>query len=597
MGRQGGIPAVPQTKRISTYLWANHYWLLFGSLMGIIQNIAGVFPPIYLGKAIDALIQLAKAGSDAAANSSLQTIIFWYALTSIILAASRVGKRYGIRVMTNLINCSLRRDLLSGIFSWSMPKSDQERIGDLMSRAVGDVQQVADSIRMVMVNIFDTGFMILVNLVALFILRPEITIWVILPIPASILLAQAIGPHVFKRAIRVREIASQLNTHLHQAISGVRLFRFLGLELANNRRFDGISRSQAEANVKLVRFQGGVIPMYTAIASLGIIIIITLGGQAVTHGTWSIGGFTGYLTIYIIAAERVLNAAKVINRYQAGKAAWKRVLGKLETAVDFAEPSMDCNRFTGVNGIEVRAENLSFSFPGSSRRVLQDLSLHFPAGSLIGITGPVGSGKTALALALSGLYPYRGSCTLNGLELASLSRAERVAAISYMGQGEFLFSTSIGENIAFLPEQEVDTERLEQVAHWAALSDDLTLFPEGYQTTIGESGVRVSGGQRQRIALTRALYPKSPLLILDDPFSAVDIATEQRIINRMRKAFAARTIVLFSHRLACFPKADHIILLNNGRIEAEGSHALLMQEGGVYARIFTAQQWMEEHDQ
>jgi ABC-type bacteriocin/lantibiotic exporter with double-glycine peptidase domain len=247
---------------------------------------------------------------------------------------------------------------------------------------------------------------------------------------------------------------------------------------------------------------------------------------------------------------------------------------------------------------------VTFSFPGDNGAVLDRLSLEVPPGALVAVTGPVGSGKSALARALLGLYPLQaGSILLNGQALEALSPAERTAWIGYLPQNPFLFSGTVRENVTLNLADGSAEKMHEQLAHliWlAGLEEDVRVFPDGLDTLIGEQGVRISGGQRQRIALARAFAVHPGLLILDDPFSSVDVDTESRIIARLHETFGPgapieqqATIIFFSHRLAVFPLADLVVVLEKGRIVEQGTHVSLLQSEGLYARIYRAQQRVE----
>ncbi|MGE5549939.1 MAG: ABC transporter ATP-binding protein [Bacteroidota bacterium] len=580
--------------RLAPYIKAQWTWLLFGSLTGIIMNTSVVLPPILLGKALDAVLALGGHGSGAGRAGTVGHWVLLYFGAMVVYAAGRVGKRYGFRIMANRINSDLRRDLLDMALAWPVARYEREHIGDLMSRAVGDVQVLADAVQVTVTEVFDTALMMLSNLAALLLIQPGLTLRAALPIPLALLAAQTFGPHIFRRATKAREVAAKLNNHLQPMISGVRIFRFLGREEANTTIFAGISEEQKRANVELSLLQGGAVPLYSIIAMLGTLLVLGFGGTLVIQGHWTIGGFTSYLTMFTAMSARTLTAARVINRIHVGRAAWRRISAKLEGApagnrsVIVPQPIVE-------RGVTVNVKDLSFAFPGAADSVLRGIDIHAVPGSIVGVTGPVGSGKTALASALSGLYDYKGSVLVNGRELRLLDADERAALISYMGQTDFLFSATIAENITLQPLDQADLEHLDQAVQWAALAEDLPLFPQGYATQIGEGGVKVSGGQRQRIALARALYAGKPLLILDDPFSAVDLATERRIIQKLREAFAGRTIFLCSHRLASFALADWIIVLNHGTVEEQGTHEALMRGEGIYARIYKAQQWMEMH--
>lgn len=557
------------------------------------MNTSVVLPPLILGKAVDSLLAVDKLGATPARLDAVGRFALLYVVVTVIYAAGRTGKRYGFRIMSARLNCALRRDMLQTYLAWPVPRYEQERTGDLMSRAVGDVQVVSEAVQVTVTEVFDTGLMMLSNLIALMLIRPGLTLLAALPIPITIAAAQALGPYIFRRATRVREAASRLNSHLEAMVSGVRVFRLLGREKANQSHYEGLSVELHDTNVNLTLLQGGVIPLYATIASLGVVLVIGLGAARVIRGGWTVGAFTSYLTMFTAMSARALVAARVINRVHVGQAAWKRIRAKFDGVLQEGAPQPSEHGPAPAAGVEI--EELRFTFPGATEAAIPGLTLHVPAGSIVGVTGPVGSGKTALAMALSGMYPYAGRIYVNGRELASLPPGERVRLIGYMGQDDFLFSGTIAENIAFQDVNETDVRALHEAARRAALSDDIEAFAEGYDTHVGEGGFRVSGGQKQRIGLARALYTPKSLIILDDPFSAVDLATERRIIERFRASFDGQTIFLFSHRLAGFTLTDQVIVLNHGAIAEQGTHDELIRAGGTYARIYAAQQWMEEH--
>ena len=576
------------------YIWEQRYWFALGSVSAVIMNTSVVLPPIFLGKIID----LMRNYKPTAGVQQLYTAFAVYLGSLLLYNVPRIGKRYWLRVMANRMNCRLRSDILSAVFSYPLPKYDQEKIGDIMSRAIGDVQSFCDAVQVTVTEVYDTALMMLSNFVALLVMRPGLTLVASLPIPLAVWLAQWMGPRIFTRATKVREASSVMNQHLQQNVSGVRVLRLLGREEAEGRRFEGLSARLRDTNVWLALLQGGVMPVYSVTASVGVLFVIAWGGMDILNGTWSLGAFTGYLTLFVNMAARTLVGANVINRAYVGAAAWRRIQAKLKAVEggDAVEMAHDAGvSVAAAAGVRIQACKLAMTFPGKDSPAVSDLTLDIPEGAWVGVTGPVGCGKTALALALAGLYPYAGSLRLNGGELSGFTPAEKVANVAYLGQDAFLFSASIAENISFKDPEEADIAALEQAATWAALSDDLPLFAEGYATTVGESGVRVSGGQKQRIALARALYPRAPVLILDDAFSAVDIATERRMRARLRDASTGATVIMMSHRLASFVYTDFIVVLDKGKVLERGTHEELMAAGGMYSRIFMAQQWMEEH--
>jgi ATP-binding cassette subfamily B protein len=250
----------------------------------------------------------------------------------------------------------------------------------------------------------------------------------------------------------------------------------------------------------------------------------------------------------------------------------------------------------------VTLRGLTFRYPGAESPALRSLDLDIPAGSLVGITGPVGSGKSAMARAILGLHPTEsGTVLVGGREPSRLTADERAGLIGYLPQDTLLFSGSLRENLTLTREPGTRDDRpLGRAIRLAALEEDVAGFPGGLATEVGELGVRVSGGQRQRIGLARAIAAGAPglpgLLVLDDPFSAVDVATEAQIVTSLKQAFGPDapqrdrvTVIVCSHRLAAFPHADLVVVLQDGRIAASGTHASLLRESPLYARIFQAQ--------
>ena len=347
--------------------------------------------------------------------------------------------------------------------------------------------------------------------------------------------------------------------------------------------------------------------------SAGVVLLVWQGGERVLAGAMTVGGFVAYLELYLRAVNRGLREVPVlVNQVQASAAAYARLQSLCAPPLTMRdEPrfaSFVPNHTVGMNwrsdesnedkfssgAVPVSIHQISFRYPGSPEPALKDVSLEIPAGTFVAITGPVGSGKSALARALLGLYP---------LESGSIAFNAHPPAIGYLPQEPFLFSGSVRENV--LMGKSNFEDGIENAIRLAALAEDVRGFPAGLETPIGELGIRVSGGQRQRIAFARALAafaPQQPgLLVLDDPFSAVDVDTEAQIVAGLREAFGPlasperrATMVLCSHRLAAFPHADLVVVLEHGRIVEMGTHNELMRAGKLYAHIYDAQRRVEQ---
>jgi ATP-binding cassette subfamily B multidrug efflux pump len=603
MTRTFDLPREPF--RLISYLgrYRNKFWIQAAG--GILYNTVIVAGPIFIGRMLDSATAIEQLGPSPERLRAVGLNAVLFVLVTVFFQFARYVKRWYIRDMSNRIACDMSAGLLSSLLGRPMAQLERESVGDLMSRTVGDVNQIVTTMQTTINEIWDTWLLMLSYLVVLLVYSPRITLLCAIPIPIALYVAESARHPLYRFATQARRAAAQVNSHLQRMLNGISILRLFGREDVEAQRLKELSITQMSWNIKTSLLQTGIMPIYATLASLGVIGVIGLGGQEVISGSWSLGRFTSYLIMFMAMSMRTAVAARVLNQFHTAKAAWDRVKEKLaeNPAATAAETqpqerpktSHSPARAAVATGVGLRVDNLRFSFTGASHDALEGISFNIPAGSLVGITGAVGSGKSALAAALTGLYPYAGSIRLDGRELRELDDTERVASIAYSGQDAFIFSSSIAQSIIQRPTQDTghDDARLQAALHSSALVEDLALFPEGLDTLVGERGVRISGGQRQRIALARALYAGCPLLILDDPFSAVDIGTERRIIDRLRTGALGQTVLVFSHRLAAFTQADWVLVLDRGRLIEQGTHEALMAAQGVYHRIYTAQAWLE----
>ncbi|MBB6216194.1 ABC-type multidrug transport system fused ATPase/permease subunit [Anaerosolibacter carboniphilus] len=579
---------------LKSYLRKYRKQFIIQAVSGILYNTVIVAGPILLGLALDAAGTIEKQGVNRENTRTLIMYCFLFVGVTIFFQYARYIKRWYLRDMSNRIACDMRAGILSKALGQSMEQLDRESVGDLMSRTVGDVEQVVSTMQSTINEAWDTWLLMLSYYIVLLYYDPMITLVCSIPIPIAIYAAEAVRHPLYRFSTNARKSASIVNSHLQKTLNGITTLRLFGREETENERLKAYSKDQMHWSIKVSLLQTGMMPVYSTLASLGIIGVIGLGGNRVINRGWSLGHFTAFLTMFIAMSTRTWVAARVFNQFHAAKASWDRIKEKLDSPHLIEEVSVTFeNRHT--NDIDIVVKDMDFKYTNSAQDVLSGISFNAKTGAIIGITGPVGAGKSALATVLTGRYPYRGSIKILGEELREIHREKLTSLIAYSGQDSFLFSSTIEENITFgiLDKYAAEYERLQKILYITALSDDMELFPNGIQTVVGEKGVRVSGGQKQRISLARALYADTPILILDDPFSAVDIGTEQRMIARMRQELKGKTIFLFSHRLDAFKDIDHILVLDQGRLVEQGNHHKLMEVDGIYQKIFSAQKWME----
>jgi len=498
-----------------------------------------------------------------------------------------------------------------------MARLHQTPIGDLMARIIGDVDVMGRGIGELTTETWDTVLFSISLIVGMVVIDPGLTVVALLPVPLAMVLAQSVGQRVSARTTRARRANAAMTAYLQERLTGLTVVRLFGRIQTTVARVAVLSRCVAEANLASIRLRSGLQPIYTVLMASGIVFVIWLGGRRVVLGAMTLGTLIAYLDLYGRFVGRGHRIPQLFNSVQSGAAAFARLEPLLAPPLGGQHSWRARFSPNAVPGIDRQAsapasrparpcavsiQGVTFRFPGGNGAALDDLNLEVAPGALVAVTGPVGSGKSALARALLGLYPLEaGQILIDGQSVAALSPAERAARIGYLPQAPFLFSGTVRENI--LLDRQDGAQGEDSLAHWLQLSvleEDLHDLPQGVDTEIGEQGVRLSGGQRQRVALARAAGVWPGLLVLDDLFSSVDVKTEAIIIERLRDTFGPAapldrqaTIIFFSHRLAAFPVADQVVVLSEGRVIEQGPHISLLREGGLYARICRAQQRIE----
>jgi len=547
------------------FKYPKDFWLQ--AIGGILYNTVIVFGTVFLGKAIDAA-GLVYEGR-AALPLFYKDLLLFLGFT-LTFQLARYFKRFYMRLLVNKMSCDIRAGLLDTLFSLSLDTLSSEKTGDIMSRMVGDVDAVGASVQTTVTELWDTILLMLSYFVACMVYNSRLTLIASIPIPFALLLAETLRHQLYSLSLKSRKAASKINVHLQHNVTGVMLLRLFGLEQTDQERFTFLLSEQYKWQVRSSLLQSGMGPFYILLANLGVVLVLGMGGKYVVSGNWTVGTFTAYLTMFIAMATRTNKAAKVMNTWHGAKASWDRICEKFSEQCAGRQSKDDSAVLLEEQGLTI--QNLRFSYPFAGTEIIQNISFSALNGQIIGITGPVGSGKSALAAAISGLY-----------------QKERDPRIAYMDSTHFIFSDDVAFNINF----DNDHADIGSAVELAELTNDIAQFKDGLSTRLMERGVRVSGGQRQRIALARAWATDCRLLILDDPFSAVDIAMEQKIMQNLRKQVGDRIILLFSHRLSSFVYTDKVILLKDGCIADAGTHEELCAREGLYSSIYAAQRFLE----
>ncbi len=594
--------------------------LVIGSIAGIAMNVAIVLPAVFLGRAVNAVLAFQKgtmSGSGVGAAAAL------FVAATAATQVPRIGKRYWLGLARARFQANVRSDALRGVLAWPMERLAAMPVGGVMARVVGDVEVLGLGVGEVIVETWDTLLFSVSLMVTMFVYDPRLALVALAPVPVALLIARMAGRIVAARTTDARQSDADLTAALHERLRGFRLLRLAGRTDAAANRIRVLAHRQAAAELGAIRVDQGLAAIYTTLLSSGALFIIWLGGRSVAAGALSVGGLVAFLQLFARFTGRAPRIPQMANRVQAAGAAYIRLRDLLAPPLaavgeprwssfspayvaGTCSPSPEPDRAGGVPAA-LSISGVTFSYPGTDTPTLHDIDLEAGPGRLIAVTGPVGSGKSALGKLAAGIYrPDRGSVLLGGAPVTGIPPTQRARRVGYVAQEPDLFSGTVAENVLLAPGAYVaerDDAVIGPAIARAALADDIAGMPGGVRTQIGEGGVRVSGGQRQRIAIARALAAGGTpsLLVLDDPFSAVDVQTEQAIIGALHDHAAGRltkapTILLLSHRLAAFPAADEVVVLQGGAIEERGTHAELLGRGGLYARIYRAQADLESSE-
>jgi ATP-binding cassette subfamily B multidrug efflux pump len=590
--------------------------LVIGSAAGIMMNVAIVLPAVFLGRAINTVLAFQR--HEATGGQVAEAAVLFVVATAAT-QVPRIGKRYWLGVARTRFQANVRADALRGVLAWPMDRLAAMSVGGVMARVIGDVQVLGLGVGEVIVETWDTLLFSLALIVTMFLYSPDLAALSLASVPPALLLAKLAGRLVARRTTDARQSDADLTTVLHEQLHGFRLLRLAGRTAVAEERVHALADRQAQAELAAIRLDEALSAVYTTLLSAGVVFVVWIGGREVAAGTLTVGGLIAFLQLFVRFAGRAPRIPQMVNRVQAAGAAYVRLEPLVAPALPVsADPAWSSYRSTHVAGIELqprqpvlerrsaarlKLDGVTFAYPGSTRAVLTDLSLEVPAGSLVAVTGAVGSGKSALARLAAGIYaPDTGRVLIDDQSAVGLEPAERATLVGYVGQDPHLFSGTVADNVMLgtgAPMRADGQPAAQRAVALAVLTADVAAMPDGLDTEIGELGVRVSGGQRQRIALARALGAGGhvpALLVLDDPFSNVDVATEAAIISGLREAIGPAapvgeraSILLLSHRLAAFPYAERVIVLEGGRVEEQGTHGELLAAGGLYAQIFRAQ--------
>jgi len=488
------------------------------------------------------------------------------------------------------VEYELRKALLEHLHKLGPSFFATHPTGEIMSRATNDLQQVRLLLGFGILNVASSLFSLVSALWVMIDISGRLTLAALVTAPVLMVVMRWFSAGFYARTKANQEAIGEMSDRVLASLAGIRIVRSFAMEESELSDFDRANDKYLDASLSLARLRGSMGPVMGSVSAFGVLVVFWYGGTLlIEDDTFTTGDFVAFWLALLRLIWPLMALGFVVSIVQRGRAGYAR----LKTVFD-AEPEVKDGELPAPEKVAgaLGVKNLCFAY--GAHRVLDGVTFEVPAGTSLAIVGRTGSGKSTLAALLPRLLPTEpGTVFLDGQDVCDLPLDIVRASIGYAQQDAFLFSTTVLRNIGYaLDDPDGQRALIESAAEEAQVRDDILLLPDGYQTVVGERGVQLSGGQKQRVALARALIREPPILVLDDPLSAVDARTEAAILEAIDRQADKRTVLLITHRVAAAARCDKVVVLERGKVLEEGTHDELIERGGLYA-LFAEEQQME----
>ena len=571
-----------QPDSIAAYFRLEWLPLTLITLSGLAYNVGLLAGPWFEGRLAQCLADILGGNETAAAMTALAA---GYILVTLLVQAARFIKRFYVRRFANNINRRMKGVLYANLVRQSRGVLEKQGAGELMTKAISDVDDCAEGIRKFTTEVFDTGVALAGYIVMLFAYDRHLALLCMIFPPISYICAEKMKKPVQRAGAAYKKAAAALSAATLDRAKNAVTYRIYGCEDAQEARYEAALDGYEQAAVRANVWQAALPPLYLAASNLSVLFILWFGAKNVL-GTgwraWDIAAFTTFLSCFMKTAVKSSKAAKLFNAVQRAEVSWKRIKPMMKTPRALEPLAVPAAQRVEVSG-------LSFCYDGGAP-IFEDVSFSAQPGDIIGVTGPVACGKSTLGRVFLCERPYGGSVRIGGRELSELSPREAASTVGYLGHDPELWNDTVEENV--LCGEAGDAMRFLALT---ALDGEVRAMEQGLQTVVGSGGVRLSGGQAQRLALARTLAHPRPVLVLDDPFSALDRQTEDEVFARLKACAQDRVVILISHRLYHFPELRQIVFMQDGKADV-GTHEALCASVPAYRALYESQTGGAAHE-
>ncbi|MBT4826257.1 MAG: ABC transporter ATP-binding protein [Flavobacteriaceae bacterium] len=578
---------------LNKYLKKYFLKLLLGILITIISRVFSLFAPRLIGDSLTAVENylVDHQGDLVALKSLLLNNIL------IIIGATLLSGFFTFLMRQTIINVSryIEFDLKNEIFSHYQRLTQRfyknNRTGDLMSRISEDVSKVRMYVGPAIMYSINTVTLFVCVITLMFSIAPKLSVYTLIPLPLLSLTIYKLSRVINARSTVVQEMLSKLSSFTQETFSGITVIKSYGLEGNTYKNFDTLALEAKEKNMNLAKVQAWFFPLMILLIGMSNLIVIFIGGQQYMNGEIEIGVLAEFIIYINMLTWPVAVVGWVTSVVQQADASQKRINAFLDEPIEIKDgPVVE----VAVQG-EITLEDVTLVYPETKIKALNRVSLKVESGKSLGIIGKVGSGKSSILQLINRLYdPDNGKVLLDGHDIRDFKLEELRSHIGNVPQNAFLFSESIEDNIR-LGKRDASEEEIVEASKKAAIHKSIKKFKQGYKTLLGERGLTLSGGQIQRVSIARALIKNPDVLLFDDCLSAVDTDTEEKILKNLKEFSQDKTTIIVSHRISSVKDADHIIVLDHGKIIEQGTHQKLLDLKGSYFDLFNKQQNEKEY--
>ena len=567
--------------RVLSYFRVEWFSLLLVTLSGLVYNIGLLAAPWFEGRLAQCLADI-LGGSEAAAQMAL--LVLAYIAVTLLVQAARFIKRFYVRRFANNINRRMKGILYANLVRQSRAALEKEGAGELMTKAIADVDDCVEGMRKFTTEVFDTGVALAGYAVMLLGYDWRLAILGLLFTPVSYVCAAGMKKPVQRAGAAYKKAAGALSSATLDRARNAVTYRIYGCEDARSEQYEDALDRYEKTAVRSNVWQSALPPLYLAVSEAGVLFILWFGAKNVLGtgwSTWDIAAFTTFLSCFTKLTVKASKVAKLFNAVQKAEVSWKRIKPLMKLPEELAPLAIPAPA-------DVKLQDLSFAY--GEEPIFSGLTLTAHPGDIIGVTGPVACGKSTLGRVFLCELPYGGSAQFGQREFAALTPREISATVGYLGHDPELSADTIQNNVLCGSEQDA--------MPWlaaVALDGEVRAMENGPDTVIGSGGARLSGGQAQRLALARTLAHLRPVLVLDDPFSALDRSTEDTVFANLQAYAKDKVVFLISHRLYHFPQMQQVVFMEDGRTSV-GTHEELMAAAPAYRQLYESQTGGPQHE-